>query len=344
MVYFSLFCNDLQLKINSQKHIMGKILGIGNALVDIMTQLPSDDFLKEFSLEKGSMQLVDRDLSERIDVASAHFEKSQSSGGSAANTIHAIAQLGMPCGYIGKVGKDALGEFFSHDMQENDITPHMLQSDTETGRAMALISKDSERTFGTYLGAAVELTPDDLHAEYFAGYDVLHIEGYLLFNNELLTHAAKLAKQHNLKLSLDMASFNVVEANLAFLKDYVENYVDIVFANEEEAKAFTGEEPRKALDIIAEMCEIAVVKVGKDGSWIKRGDEVLHVEATKANPVDTTGAGDLYAAGFLYEWLQGKSLERAGLTGTILAGQVIEVIGSKLSVDRWAKIKEQIAE
>lgn len=322
---------------------MGKVLGIGNALVDIMTQLPEDGFLSEFSLEKGSMQLVDIELSTRIDEASADFKKSQSSGGSAANTIHAIAQLDMPCGYIGKVGRDDLGAFFSKDMRENHITPHLLESDTETGRAMALISPDSERTFGTYLGAAVELTPDDLCENYFEGYDVLHIEGYLLFNNELLTRAADLAKKHKLKLSLDMASYNVVEANLDFLKDYITHFVDIVFANEEEAKAFTGKEPREALDEIAEMCEIAVVKVGKEGSWIKRAQECLHIEATEAKPVDTTGAGDLYAAGFLYEWVNGKSLETAGLTGTVLAGNVIEVIGAKLPEERWSKIKKQIA-
>ncbi|MEA3316885.1 MAG: adenosine kinase [Bacteroidota bacterium] len=321
---------------------MKKVLGIGNALVDIMTKLPNDEFLKQYGLKKGSMQLSEKEFVEKINAASSDFEKHQSSGGSAANTIHGLANLGVETGYIGKVGDDEFGKFFSKDMQTNNIEPLLLKGKNDTGRAIALISPDSERTFATYLGAAIELNEDDIVNQQFKGYDILHIEGYLVQNHSLLQNAAALARVNGLKISIDMASFNIVEDNIDFLKPYVEKYVDIVFANEEEAKAFTGEEPEKALDIIANMCDLAIVKIGKQGSLVKKGDKKHFVEAIKANAIDTTGAGDLYASGFLYGLVNELPLPKCGEIGSLLAGKVIEVIGSKLSDNTWRIIKDKI--
>ncbi|OFX88703.1 MAG: sugar kinase [Bacteroidetes bacterium GWF2_33_16] len=318
---------------------MDKVLGIGNALVDIMTKLPDDSILEKFSLKKGSMQLSERDFAETINKATEQYEKSQSSGGSAANAIHGLASLGAATGYIGKVGNDTFGEFFSNDMKANSINPIMLKSNTDTGRAIALISPDSERTFATYLGAAVELSENDLNAEQFKGYHYLHIEGYLVFNHALMNKAAQLAKENNMKVSLDMASFNVVEANLAFLKEYVKNYVDIIFANEEEAKAYTGKEPEDALHEIAEQCEIAVVKIGSKGSLVKNNGMVYKIEPFKANSIDTTGAGDLYASGFLFGLVNKIPMEKCGRIGSLCASKVIEVIGSKMKPETWDYIK-----
>lgn len=321
---------------------MDKVLGIGNALVDIMTKLPDDSTLDKFSLKKGSMQLSERDFADKINNETASFDKSQSSGGSAANTIHGIASLGAKAGYIGKVGNDSFGEFFSNDMKANGIEPFMLKSSTDTGRAIALISPDSERTFATYLGAAVELTDSDLSADQFKDYKILHIEGYLVQNHALMLKAAELAKANNMKISIDMASFNVVEDNLEFLKDYVNNYVDIIFANEEESKAFTGKEPEESLNELAEQCEIAVVKIGSKGSLVKSNGVVYKIDPIKANPVDTTGAGDLFASGFLYGLTNNFSLDKCGQIGSLCAGKVIEVIGSKMSNETWNEIKSKI--
>lgn len=321
---------------------MDKVLGIGNALVDIMTKLPDDSVLEKFSLPKGSMQLAERDFADQINDATIDFEKSQSSGGSAANTIHGLASLGVPTGYIGKVGDDEFGVFFSNDMKAHSIQPFMLKGKTETGRAMALISPDSERTFATHLGAAVELADIDLNADQFRDYKYLHIEGYLVLNQPLMNKAAQLAKENQMKISLDLASFNVVEDNLVFLKGYVKNNVDIIFANEEEAKAFTGKEPKEALDEIAEMCEIAVVKIGSKGSMVKKEGKVYMIDPIKVNPVDTTGAGDLFASGFLYGLTNKMPLEKCGELGSLCAGKVIEVIGSKMSKETWEEIKSHI--
>jgi len=340
MQYKIIFYFCYRLKIKSK--IMDKILGIGNALVDIMTQLHDDSTLKKFSLKKGSMQLSERDFADEINIATSNFEKSQSSGGSAANTIHGLASLGIPAGYIGKVGEDEFGEFFSNDMKANGIQPFMLKSTTDTGRAIALISPDSERTFATYLGAAIELTDKDLNSEQFKDYKYLHIEGYLVQNHDLMLRAAKLSKENNMKISIDMASFNVVEDNLEFLKDYVKNYVDIIFANEEEAKAFTSKEPEEALNEIAEQCEIAIVKIGSKGSMVKSENKVFRIEPFKANPIDTTGAGDLYASGFLYGIVNNLPLNKCGSIGSLCASKVIEVIGSKMEPKTWEEIKANI--
>ena len=153
-----------------------------------------------------------------------------------------------------------------------------------------------------------------------------------------------MAKAAGCIISLDMASYNVVESNEAFLHDIVDNYVDIVFANETEAKAFTKLEPRDACDEIARHCKIAVVKVGKDGSMVKSGDEYHYIEAWPAKPIDATGAGDTYAAGFLYAHSLGMPLKVCGEIGSIIAAKVVEVIGTKIDIPRWKAAKKEIRE
>jgi sugar/nucleoside kinase (ribokinase family) len=321
---------------------MKKIIGIGNALVDVLIRMENDNLLSELKLQKGSMQLVDSAFISEMYKKTQGLKKSQASGGSAANTIHGLASLGISTAFIGTIGKDTYGNFFSSDLAANSIKPYLKNSASETGVACTLISPDSERTFGTYLGAAVEVSPDDVYPELLTGYDIFHIEGYLVFNQPLVEKAVKIAKQAGLLVSLDLASFNVVEANLAFLREITSKYVDIVFANEEEAKAFTGKAPEEALDEISGMCKVAVVKVGKNGSYVKSGTEKVHVNAIPAKVIDTTGAGDLYAAGFLYGFAQGLPLEKCANMGAILAGNVIEVIGAKIAEGVWKEIRAKI--
>jgi len=321
---------------------MAKVLGIGNALVDIMTLLENDETLMQFNLPKGSMQLVDGVFSDKVNKGTDHLEKQIASGGSAANTIHGLAKMGVKTGFIGKVGKDKFGNFFAEDMLKSGINPLLQRSEIPSGKAMALISPDSERTFATFLGAAVELSADDLTNGLYKGYDYFHIEGYLVQNHALIEKAVKFAKKNGLKVSLDMASYNVVEDNLEFLKEIVAKYVDIVFANEEEARSFTGKEPHEAIHIIGDQCEIAVVKIGKEGSLLKKDGQLTKVDAIPVIPVDTTGAGDLYAAGFLYGLIHGYNLDRCGKLGSILAGKTIEVIGPKMKEQQWTTVKKLV--
>ena len=321
---------------------MTKILGIGNALVDVLTQLENDNLLEILELPKGSMQLVDADKSEQIQEHSKNLKKQLTSGGSAANTIHGLASLGLDTAFIGTVGQDETGNFFHSDMVNNKITPKLIRSKSPSGIANTLISKDGERTFGTFLGAAIELSAFHINDNLFTDYDILHVEGYLVQNHDLLEAILKTAKNNGLIISIDLASYNVVEDNLEFLRKMVTSYVDIVFANEEEAKAFTGKEPVDALNEISKITDIAIVKTGRKGSIIKQGNSIVEVAVQEIVPVDTTGAGDLYAAGFLYGIVNDYSLKKAGETGSLLASKVIENIGAKISDENWTKVRKEI--
>jgi sugar/nucleoside kinase (ribokinase family) len=321
---------------------MKRILGIGNALVDIITLLPDEHILEEFSLPKGSMQMVDSGKSDNVKAATENLNRRLASGGSAANTIHGLAMLGTETGFIGSVGTDELGDFFERDMNNAGVKTSLRRRKSVTGTAVALITPDSERTFATHLGAAVELVEDDLDTRDFSGYDILYLEGYLIFNKPLVEKACQLARANKMKIALDLASYNVVEAKLSDFKEIVEKYVDIIFANEEEAKAYTGLDPEEALNLLSCSCEIAVVKIGKNGSLIRRGEEVLKIDSINVNTRDTTGAGDLYASGFLYGLTRGSDLEKDGITGTLLAGNVIEIIGARMDIEKWKLINKSV--
>lgn len=324
---------------------MKSILGIGNALTDILAVLPDDTLLKKYNLPQGSMQHVDAQTGNKIWSELKQIGVQYVAGGSAANTISATSILGMPSAFIGKVGDDELGSLFHSDQKQNGIRSILLKGTASSGRAMVFITApNADRTFATYLGAALQLEPEDLKPEYFEGYenDYLHIEGYLVQNQRLFRKAVEIGREHNMTISLDMASYNVVESNLAFLHDIVTNYVDVVFANETEAKAFTGLEPRAALEAMSGMCKVAVVKVGKEGSMIQSGDEYHFIDPWPGDAVDATGAGDTYAAGFLYALANGMPLKTCGEVGSALAAKVVEVIGTKIDIPRWKAAKKEI--
>jgi len=322
---------------------MKSILGIGNALTDILAVLPDDTLLKKYNLPWGSMQHVDAKTGNKIWAELKEIGVQYVAGGSSANTIATAAIFGMPSGFIGKVGDDELGSLFKSDQTQYGIKSTLLKGTAASGRAMVFITApNADRTFATYLGAALQLEPEDLKDEYFEGYDYLHVEGYLVQNQRLIRRAVEMGKAHGMTICLDMASYNVVESNITFLQDIVKNYVDIVFANETEAEAFTHQAPREALSTIAGMCDIAVVKVGKDGSMVQQGDEYHFIEPWPADTIDATGAGDTYAAGFLYAHSLGMPLLVCGEVGSIIAAKVVEVIGTKIDIPRWRAAKTEI--
>ncbi len=320
-----------------------KILGIGNALMDILVLPEDDQLINRLELPKGGMTLVDSDLSARIQKEISHLNIKIATGGSVANAINGIAALGAVCGYVGAIGQDELGSQFKNEMIKRGIEVVLKEIGLPTGNAVGFVSPDGERTFATYLGAAVEMGPDDITPELFAGYDLFFIEGYLVFNHALIMAAASAAKSAGLIIALDLASFNVVEANLDILNELVDNYIDVVFANEEEAKSFTGMVPEAALGNLAGRCDIAIVKVGKEGAFVQQGAQKWHIPTNLVETViDTTGAGDFFAAGFLAGLASGHDLEKCGKIGTLLAGEVIQVVGAELEDSRWEFIKNQV--
>ena len=285
---------------------MKSILGMGNALTDILAVLPDDSFLRQFHLPKGSMQHVDMETGDKIWQMLKPLGVQYVAGGSAANTITGTAIFGMKSGFIGKVGDDELGHLFKSDQEQYGIRSTLLKGRNSSGRAMVFITApNAERTFAVYLGAALELGPEDLKPEYFEGYDYFHIEGYLVQNQNLIRRAVEMAT---------------------------------------EARAFTGLDQKAALDEIARHCDIAVVKVGKDGSMVRQGEEYHYIEAWPADTIDATGAGDTYAAGFLYAHSLGMPLKECGEIGSIIAAKVVEVIGTKIDIPRWKSAKQEIRE
>ena len=290
---------------------MKSILGIGNALTDILAVFPDDSMLREYHLPPGSMQHVDLETGDSIWSKLKEYGVKYVPGGSAANTITCTSIFGMPSCFIGKIGNDELGHLYKSTLEQ----------------------------FGVH-----ELVPEDLKPEYFEGFDYFHIEGYLVQNQDLIRKAVQMAKDAGCKISIDMASYNVVESNDAFFHNLVEKYIDIVFANESEARAYTKKEPLAAIDELASQCEIAVVKVGKDGSMVKQGNEYHYIPAWPAATIDATGAGDTYAAGFLYAHSLGMPLKVCGEVGSIIAAKVVEVVGTKIDVPRWRDAKAEIRE
>ncbi len=319
---------------------MKRVIGIGNALTDYLVNLDSNAVLEQFSLPSGSMTLVDAPTQHAIQEFTAGQPNTLSLGGSAANTIRAMARLGAEVGYIGKVGRDATGRFYEGALTNLGIHPVMFYGEQRSGRCLSLVSPDGERTMVTFLGAAIELNESEIVPSIFSGYDCLYVEGYQVQSHAVFEHTLRTAKAEGLTIAIDLASFNVVEENYDFLHRCVEQYVDIIFANEDEARAFTGEvEPINALEAISKKVSLAVVKIGTRGALIKSGGEVIHVGImAAARRVDTTGAGDFYAAGFLYGLCEGLTLRQCGTIGAIAAGKVIEVVGTTFGEEAWKEI------
>lgn len=323
---------------------MEKIIGMGNALVDVLVRLENDDILHEMALPKGSMTLIDENKLLKINEYFNKMHTHLSTGGCAGNAIRTLHNLGAETGFIGKIGKDMYGDFYRNSLLEHGTMGHLFTSATlPSGVASTFISKDGERTFGTYLGAALSLSADELSIDLFQDYTYLFIEGYLVQNHALIKRAMELAKEAGVKVCLDLASYNIVNEDHEFFSFLVEKYVDIVFANEEESKAFTGLTPMEAVNEIANWCDIAIVKIGAKGSLICNRQEVIHVPALKADCVDTTGAGDYFAAGFLYGLSNHYSLEKCATIGSIVAAEVVKVVGTELPQEKWIEIKHKIA-
>lgn len=314
---------------------MTKIIGIGNALVDILVHLEDETRLNTLQLPKGGMAHVDRRRYEELAAVVSTLPHEIATGGSAANTIHAMALLGDTVGYVGTVGDDELGRLFADRSRERGIDARLAVSrDGDTGVATTFITADGERTFATYLGVAPQITfhPD---AEFIGEDAILHVEGYLVQNHDFIEQVLRTAKEAGMRVSYDLASWNIVQTDREFVHHLVKEYVDIVFANEEEAAAFCGQnDAEEALRQLAALTEVAVVKVGKRGALGQRGTERADVAGCVVHAVDTTAAGDFFAAGFLHGLVHGWPLQRCLDLGNRTAAEVVQVIGTQVTRER----------
>jgi sugar/nucleoside kinase (ribokinase family) len=315
------------------------IVGVGSALVDILTR-EEDAFLERTGAVKGGMVYVDKDHIETT-LSMAAGTPTIVPGGSACNAVVGVGMLGGAARFVGKCGQGAMGRFFEHELKSRWVDPRLSRSPTSTGRVLSIITPDAERSMFTFLGAAAEIRVEDIRAEDFEGAAVVHVEGYLLFNPAVMRAALKAAKLAGAAVSLDLASFNVVEQSRGFLSEIVKDHVDILIANEDEARVFTGcTDPLSAVGALGRDVDIAALKLGPRGSLITRAGETVAI-APKGDgtALDTTGAGDLWAAGFLHGLTQGFTLERSGELGSVCGYEVCQVLGASIPDEGWRRIR-----
>ncbi len=316
------------------------LIGIGSPIVDAL--LPVDDaFLAKHVVgDKGGMVMVDAEVIATI-VKKSKQEPVQVAGGAAANTTVGVASLGLKTAFVGSCGRDELAAKFRQSMIEQGCEPRLVEHpELPTARVLSLVTPDGQRTMRTCLGAAAELDPALVTPDTFRGARLVMLEGYTLFNHTLTRTIAASAKAAGCELALDLASFEVVNANREVLAELLDGQVDVVFANEDEATAWNAEGPEAALADLARRARIAVVKLGKDGALIRRGDEVVRVGIEPvAQVVDTTGAGDNWAAGFLAGYLRGLPLDTCGKLGSLAGAAVVQVLGAQIPKNDWQRIK-----
>ncbi len=313
------------------------IVAVGNALVDVLSQV-SDEFIKnqseQYGMEKGAMTLIDD--ARALELYGQMDDGMETSGGSAANTMAGFASFGGKGGFIGKVADDALGKTF-----QNDIRSLGIQFDTQplvmgapTGRCLILVTPDAERTMNTFLGASVELGDDDVDAELIAQAKVTYLEGYLYDRDQAkraFVKAAEAAHNYGHRVSLTLSDPFCVDRHRHDFLGLVENHVDILFANEEEIKSlYMQQDFEDAKSAVREKCEIAVLTRGAQGAVVLADGKEFEIPAAPVvQVIDTTGAGDQFAAGFLYGFTEGLSIEQCGQLGALAAGEVISHIGPR---------------
>lgn len=320
------------------------IIGIGSPIVDAIAQV-DEAFVAQIAGDKGGMVLVDAPTISAL-IESLPLAAVAAPGGSAGNTLFALARMGAATSFLGKTGNCTDGGFYRDRFAQLGGDASRFKIGTvPNGRCLSLVTPDGERTMRTDLGAAMTLAPEEISAADFAGCAHAHIEGYLLFNEALMRRVLESAKEAGCTISLDLASFEVVNATKPILPGLLRDYVDIVFANEEEGEAFTGiADDHSAVALrLADLCDIAAVKVGAHGSYVAHAGKVEKIEPMHAaRVVDTTGAGDLWAAGFLYGWSQKRPLAECARIGSILGAAVVQEQGSVLPEHVWQDILNSI--
>jgi len=309
------------------------VVGIGNALVDVIAHHP-EHFLETHGLVKGSMTLIEAERALALHAALA--APIEMSGGSAANTMCGVASFGGRAAYIGRVAPDGLGEAFRHDLNAEGVAfPNAaVPAAVPTGRCLIVVTPDAERTMNTFLGVSSLLCPDDVSTELVATGQVVYMEGYLYDKpeaKEAYRKAATVAHAAGRKVSLTLSDSFCVDRHRNDFRALVRDEVDLLFANDDELRAlYEVDTVAEGVARVREDCELAAITTGADGSLIVTPDDVLTVKAEPVERVvDTTGAGDLYAAGFLHGYTQGADLAECGRLGSLAAAEVIGHVGAR---------------
>ena len=324
------------------------ILAVGNAIIDVFSQC-DDDFLQQHAIEKGGMNLVDAAASQSLLAAiSAVAPPQLISGGSAANTAVGLAALGGKAAFIGRVPDDELGAAFCRDINAAGVTfaATPAENGAPTASSIILVTPDAARSMNTFLGASIEFQPDDINLAAVADAAVIYLEGYLFdapAGPAIFAQAAQMAAQHQARIALSLSDPWCVDRHRADLRHYVTDHVDILFANEDEAISLVKTDHPTSVQMLRGLVDEVVITRGPLGAVICHAGQQIVVDAMPQGPViDTTGAGDLFAAGYLFGRTHGYDAQMSGQIASLLAGEVISHIGARPHADLQALIKPLI--
>jgi len=320
-----------------------QLLGVGSPLLDILVRV-SDEFLGTVPGEKGGMLMVDSAFQQSV-LDRLPEKPRLVPGGSVGNTIFALARLGVPSAMLGKLGTDDNGRFYRRRLRElgGSDAAFLETAEQPTGTCLSMITPDAERTMRSSLAASLLVDPGEVDAFDFEKYDFVYVEGFMFYSKIMPTVLRK-AKEAGCRIGLDLSSFEVVRDFREKLPEILEEYIDVILANEEEAAALLGDDlpPERHLDTLASWCDVAAVKLGRRGALVKSGNETVRIPAQLVEkPADTTAAGDLWAAGFLYGLYREKNLAEAAFYGSLTSSEVVKVVGSEIPEERWTQIKSR---
>ena len=318
------------------------VVGVGAPCMDLIVHV-DDTFLEQIGGKGGSQQIPWDQLEGMLHDAK-HFPEALKAGGSCANTVRGLANLGEDCCFCGKMGHDEMGKLFHKQLTKDGISfyPHFDKLHTQI--VLSLITSDGDRTMRCYPGAANEMGSGELNASIFTDARIVPVEAYMLYSRDshFVRTIMQLAKQANAAVSFDLSSFYLVNLKREMMFELIRDYVDILFANADEIRTLTGLEPYEACKEMQKYCEIVVIMIGKDGCLVGSNGNIIRSPASSARVIDTTGAGDLFASGFLHGWLSGYSLEECAWIGNLTGGAVCEVDGAEIPQHKWEEIKAKI--
>lgn len=320
------------------------VFGIGNPVVDAIVKV-DDKHVLDFNLKKGSMHLVDEKTSAKYLEQLKDKKVLFVPGGDVVNTLTGIANLGGTAIFCGKVGVDEFGLLLEETMTKDNVRTLLVKSSEKTGSCISLVTPDQERTFVVHLGAAITLKEEEIIVEDIKNSKILYVTGYVLEDSNLRKMALKAleeAKKHDKRIAIDVSDPSLVERCKDDLTKIIKQYADIVLANEEEAFALTGKKREEAVKEMGKMASIAIVKVGPDGSYIMDGSALHRIQGYPAQAIDSSGAGDMFAAGFLFGITNGYNVKESGLIGSFAGSKVVELLGSRLDGDLKQQIKDFI--
>ena len=322
-----------------------KVTGIGNAILDVTSRV-QENFLINNNLEKNFMSLIDKNTSDKL--YSFLTKKTLSAGGSVANSIIALSKLKLGTSFIGKINNDEMGKNFTNDMRLNKVSfkPNFSENKYSTGKCICLITPDGERTMCTNLGVSKLIKKEDLNIEVLRNTEILYLEGYVLDNEKSLdvfSTAINIVKKNKGKIALTLSDPNCVKRNINSFNSIINNQIDYLFCNEEELKIFSGSKnTNEGMKKCPKLIKNIICTLGEKGANIYNHSEIKFISTKKIKPVDTTAAGDYFAAGFLFGILSSKSLSESAKIGNILAKEIILSFGSRLKEISWDKLRKEV--